>query len=198
MILDRPFKYKETPSGFYLYQDKLIISHGRLGFSVFDITKRKVVSQQKFLPEQFPLESMAIGVAGFEHFAIFAVDNFTLSDPGTKTAFRGLLVVDLDTGAILRKIPGLDPGAESIQLMGNRVFVGFNPPIWKYDLQTILSTNKAAPISVVSQLPENGMFVGKTEYDEENVYGCYNTLSPQTHQGIVKPVGFSRKDLKLD
>lgn len=196
--LNRPYRYEENPTGFYLYGNQLYISHGILGFSVFDIDQKTLIDQQSLLSEQLPLQSMAVDIAGTgDGRALIAMDNYSMSGEGEKTAFRGILVLDLSSHQIIHQVGGMDPGAESINVVGNRVIVGFEPPVWKYDLQSVLESSSAKPLAMLSLPSTLGMGIGKPSFDDVNMYGCFSQ-EQSNGQKTVRSVAVTRKELKLD
>ncbi len=172
ILTDAPLKYKQQPTALLLHGDDLFIAHGRIGYSVFNITKRQLVDARPILTDQAPLESMAVGIADIGHDqALLAIDNFSAVENG-KPALRGFLVLDLRTHEVTREIDGIDPGAESITALGDRVLVGFNPPVWSFSVENILQ-GQSAPLQRVWNFPQGGHFTGKTWMDAETYYGCF-------------------------
>lgn len=197
-LTEAPTRYKDHATGFYFYNNQFFISHGRLGFTVFDISQNKVVDQQRVFEDQLPLESMAMDIAGFGDRAILLFDNFTMTAPGKPGAFRGLAVLDLKSHAIVQKADGLDPGAESVSVIGDAVIVGINPPVWKYSLKKLLNTPTTARELILWKFPgQEGMGIKKFFFDEQYMYACFTQPKPGQFSKF-KPVVFNRKDLKLD
>ena len=191
------FGYKEHATGFYFHGNRFYISHGRLGYSVFDIQKNRLIDQRRLIPEQLPLESMAVDISGAGDKAIIAMDNFTLVKQGAP-AFRGFVVLDLNTGGVIKKVSGLDPGVESIQVVGDSVIVGFNPPVWKFNLKEILEGfGEVSPVQRVWRFPGGSHGVKKAYFDEKYMYACFLQSTPSGWYR-KKPTVFSRGELTLD
>lgn len=102
--------YKEHPQAFARYGDKVIIAHGRLGVSFFDLKKKRITNQFRLIERQSPMESMATGVVVVGRYAYVSMDNFTLVREG-KPAFRGIVVIDMESERVVSELEGMDPGA---------------------------------------------------------------------------------------
>lgn len=192
-----PFAYMQAPTGLLLNGDEIFISHGRLGFSVFNIVTHQLVDQHRILMDQLPLESMAVGIApAGPHLAVLAVDNFSMVSNG-KPAFRGFVFVDLPSHEVVGQVAGLDPGVESVNTVGDRVFVGFNPPIWGFSLSAFLNghSSASAPLWMRWSFPGQGYFFGKPYVDEKYYYGCYFDPSQIPHR---VPKVLDRAEYHLD
>lgn len=180
----------------------LVIAHGRLGISFFDITARRVSKQFRLLERQLPLESMATGIAVRGDLAYVTMDNFSLVRPGEKPPFRGLVVVDLRSQAVAAELSGLDPGADAIAAFGDRLFVSYGGmPLWKYG-NVLGGRALPSPLLYLWKYPVEGRPTGKAFVDEEHYYTCF--MHAPRYRGEnggfyrPRPMALDRKVLQLD
>lgn len=196
--IERDMKYKEHATGLVYFDGKLFLSHGRLGISVFDVASKSLVKQERLVPGQWPLESQAVDITRVGTKALIAMDNFSLVREGAPP-FRGFVVYDLPTMSVDREVPGLDPGATSIVSDGRRAVIGFDGPIWKFDVATILSSAKAAPMQLVWKYPLQGHPIGKPFMTSRYLFTCFLKAPSRPGEPFKKvPEVLLRKDLKLD
>jgi hypothetical protein len=180
--LSRELGYHEHATGLVQFDGLLFISHGRLGLSIFDPNAKRVISLEGLVPSQRPLESQAVDIALSGSTALIAMDNFSMVKEG-KPALRGFVVYDLKARRVLKEVEGLDPGATSIAISGSTVIVGFDGPIWKFDIKSIVNGGKSVkPARMIYQYPIKGEPRGKPVLDETNLYTCFRT-STETQGG---------------
>ncbi len=196
-----PMYYKQHALGFARYGDKLVIAHGRLGISVFDVRKKRLINQFRILNEQLPLESMATGISIQGRYAYVIVDNFSLVSNGSKPPFRGILVFDAETQSLLKKLDGMDPGATSVASDHDSLIVSFGGnPIWKYDLKELNGITLPEPSLRIWKFPHGGSPTGSGFMDEKYLYTCYH-FPPTPGQGGFyqkRPLSLNRQVLMID
>lgn len=167
---------EQHAQSFARYQDKLVIAHGRLGVSIFDL-KLKRVTQTIPLISQGSLESMARGVAISGQNAFVVLDSYTLVGPTQKAPFRGLVVIDLETDQVIREINNAQPGADSISADQNTLIVSFyGLPLWTYSISSILSAKNVQPKARVFKFPIDGSPKGKAFVDDKYYYTCFSQM----------------------
>jgi hypothetical protein len=164
-------RYKEHPQAFARYQNKVIIAHGRLGVSFFDLDKKQVTHQMKLVQSQLPLESMATGVTVLGKFAYVLMDNFSIAAPGQPQGFRGLIVIDMDSEAVVAQMGGMDPGADAITGFNDRLIVSFmGQPLWSY--QVSHGGNKITFTGAIKDFGSAGIPLGRASMDAKYYYTC--------------------------
>lgn len=167
---------EEHAQGFALYQDKLVIAHGRLGVSIFDL-KLKRVTLTIPLISQGNLESVARGVAVSGQHAFIVLDSYTLVSPTQKPPFRGIVVIDLKTEKVIRQIKDLPPGLDSITADQTSLVLSFyGNPLWKYSIQSVLNAKNVQPASRVFKFPLQGTPKGKALMDDKYYYTCFSQM----------------------
>ena len=198
--IDRDMKYKEHAVAMARSGNWLIIAQGRLGVSFFDVTTQKVTQNYRLVATQSPLESMATGVTIQGHYAYVAVDNFNI-DPKTNTpAFRGLVIIDMDTQKVAAQLPGIDPGVTSITSDSKTLIVDFGGiPLWKYDISRLGNQKLSEPAQRLWVFPQGASPVGHATMDATYYYTCV-TLPPTSHAGHYtrRPMAVDRHALKMD
>ncbi len=193
------FQYKEYPSGLALYKNELVISHGRLGYSIFDTVKKSIVFQTRLIPNQAPMESMATGVTVVGNQAYLVLDNFTLNEDGQPAAFRGFVVVNLDTNQIESTLDGMDPGSDAVVSDGKILVVSFmGEPLWKYDLSSIRGTKIPNPESEISIFPVVGHPTGIPSMDDTYYYTCFSKAPPNGGVFTHVPMAIERSAIHLN
>ena len=196
-----PLAYLQHASGMARYENKLVIAHGRLGVSIFDIPERRLRNQFRLLSSQLPKESQATGVTIQGHFAFLSVDSFTLNEPEDAPAFRGIVKLDLDQEAVVSEMVGLDPGAESITSDGHELLVSWGQIIWKYSFNKMdsstLSTTLPEPDIRIWSFPIKGHPEGAAAIDDKYYYTCFAFPAGNSNYSY-RPVALSRKDLHID
>lgn len=191
--------YMEHPRAFARFGDKAILAHGRLGVSFFDLKTKRIVNQFRLVQNQLPLESMAMGVTVQGNLAYVVMDNFSLVTNG-KPAFRGFVVINLDTQSVVSELDGMDPGVDSVTSIGNTLVASFmGYPIWKYDLVSLGGKSLPEPQQRISQFPGNGHPTGHAAMDDKYYYTCF-VKAPAKPGGAYKlvPLALERSALKLD
>jgi hypothetical protein len=191
--------YMEHPRAFARYGNTLIIAHGRLGLSFFDLKTRRITNQYRLLQEQLPAESMAMGVAVSGKYAYVVMDNFTMAPPGKKPAFRGVIVIDMESEQVIRELDGMDPGVDAAVADKGSLVASFGGmPVWKYNLGDLNTSTLPGPAAQIWRFPSQGHPVGKPAMDEKYYYTCF-LRAPEKPGGSYKavPVAFSRSELML-
>lgn len=179
--LGRTKAYQEHAQGWAQYKDKLIIAHGRLGLSFFDLNKKRITNQFRLLRDQAPLESMAMGVTVQGRFAYVVMDNFSLTRPPAKTAFRGIIIVDMESEKVVAQIPGLDPGATHVMSDKKGLIVSYGgSTYWKFDLQPN-GMVALDPSAIRPKFPYRGHPTGTSSMDSKYIFSCY--LKAPEYQG---------------
>lgn len=171
-----PLAYHQHAMGFARYGEKVIIAHGRLGVAFFDLRQNRVTNELPLVPGQSPLESTATGVTVQGRYAYVVMDNFSLVPRG-KPAFRGVVVIDMETEKVIAELDGMDPGATSISSDANHLIVSFGGfPVWVYSLQRIHASSGGRlpqPLKRVWMFPMPGHPTGVATFDSKYYYTCY-------------------------
>ncbi len=201
-LLSRPYKDEEHPRAFAKYKNKLVIAHGRLGVSFFDLTTKKVTRSFQVVPSWRPLESMVNGITVSGRYAFAALDNYSLVGDHDKPAFRGIVVIDLETESVVSELDGMDPGAESITSDNNVAIVSFyGQPLWKYSVMGLSKASTLpAPLKRFWKFPIDGKQDGMASMDDKYYYTCFSRM-PKPGEGsyfINVPMAFDRHVLMLD
>jgi hypothetical protein len=179
---DGRFGDEEHAKAMALYQDKLIIAHGRLGISFFNLKSKQVTKTLKLI-SQGSLESMAQGVTVSGKYAFVVLDSYTLVPPTQKGAFRGIVVIDMETEQIAREIGDLPPGLDSIASDENSLVLSFyGKPLWKYAISDVLGAKKIQPKARVFKFSLDGSPKGKAFMDSKYYYSCFSQ-APAAGQG---------------
>ena len=145
-----PFMDRQHPEAFALYRNKIIIAHGRFGVSFFDINTGRITNQYMLATKQEALESMATGVAVSGKYAYVVMDSYTLVDKNETPAFRGLVVIDMETEQVVSELGGIDPGTDSVAADATNVIVSFmGQPLWKYSAQSLHANTLPSPLKRV-------------------------------------------------
>lgn len=196
--------HKQHAQAMARYRDKLIIAHGRLGVSFFDLKSRRVTRQFPLLEWQRPLESMATGVAIRGSTAYVVMDNFHVTRPGDKVkVFRGLILIDMDSESVTAELGGMDPGADSVAADERKLLVSFGGmPIWKFNLDSLVGNGLADPESNLWRYPVNGHPIGAAALDDKYYYTCFSKAPsyPGENGGFYRkvPMALNRAELMLD
>ena len=184
--------WRKKASGFILKDNKAIISHGTLGFSILELSSGQF---QKILPMPTVSSAQDITLLNSET-AIVAVDN------DDEAAFRGLYLMDLKSLEIVKQIKIDNAFSSSVRILdNNRLMLGFFNAIWKFDLnKTIVATKEPFPTRRAWKFPDLYLtdMKGKVFYDEKYLYGCFNTMDSQTNVRRIKPLATDLHVLKLD
>jgi len=200
-ILNRPLGDEEHPQAFALYKNKLIIAHGRLGVSFFDLDTKQITRAYAVAQGQYPLQSVVKGISVSGRYAYAVLDSYTLVDQHEKPAFRGIAVIDMENENTVAELDGMDPGADSVISDDRVAIVSFyGQPLWKYSVSSLQSSKLPQPLKRVWKFPVEGHPTGKAAIDTENYYTCYSKM-PEPGQGpyfIKVPMVLNRKVLFLD
>ncbi|MFN9068988.1 MAG: hypothetical protein ACK5V3_17315, partial [Bdellovibrionales bacterium] len=139
--LGLPLDDDEHPRAFARYKNKLIIAHGRLGLTLFDLNSHKIINNFKVATQQSPLESVVNGVTVSGSHAIGVVDSYSIVGPNQKPAFQGLVIIDLDSEKIVSELNGLPPGVDGIVSDEKTVIVSFyGTPLWKFSIESLFKS----------------------------------------------------------
>ncbi|MBY0471795.1 hypothetical protein K2X30_11565 [bacterium] len=164
------------PTGMVFYKNKLVISHGRLGVTVFDLVSKKVVRQAELVSAQLPLESMAMAITSQGSKAYIALDSYTLVRGGT-SPFKGVVLFNMDTLQVEAELTGLDPGVNMVLSDSKNLIVGYwGLPIWKYDLSKVRALSMPNPEKRVWSWPEDGFLKGTPTIDAKYYYSCFQPV----------------------
>lgn len=187
---DRELRYREHATAMALYHGRLFITHGRLGLTIFDLGSRSLVAEIPLARSQLPLESQArdISISGGQGY--IAMDSFSMVENGAP-AFRGVAVVNLDAQSVEAELPGLDPGAESIQASEGKLWIGFDGPLWTF-------TTSLKPVSQpIYAYPGGGHPIGKGSIEGDAFYSCMIQPSGTGHgHGRLVPRALSLEALQ--
>jgi hypothetical protein len=193
-----PWAYYEHARGFARYQDKLVIAHGRLGVSIFNLKTQRLSNQFRVLERQLPMESAALHVAVSGNRAYIVFDNISVSNQ----AFRGIVIVDLDQEKVISELNGMDPGADAVVTDGKSLIVSFwGLPLWKYSLAALdrAQSTIPEPQNRIAQFPVKGHPLGKPFIDDNFYYSCYRIEPEKRGEAIMLGgVALDRKALRLD
>ena len=196
-----PLEFMEHARGFARYGDKLIIAHGRLGVSFFNMKTFRITNQLRLLDRYRPRESSAMDVAVSGKNAYVVFDDFTVSNDPGRSAFRGVVVVDMETEKVISELDGMDPGVDAVVTDGKSLIVSFwGLPIWKYSLGDLSSARSLPnPERRLWKFPYRGHPIGKPAMDEAHYYTCFRHNSENRGEPPrFKPVALDRKALMLD
>lgn len=172
--LNRNLVFKEHATRMTLVGEKIFISHGRLGVTVFDLATRSIIQRIPLLQSQLPLESMATGIVYAANEVFVILDNYTLTVPNQEPAFRGFVVLDPETGAVRRELRGLDPGTDSVVTDGTNLLVSYyGMPLWKYTLKSMRGNKLRKPAGIYFNFGEKGHPTGAPYLDEKYLHTCY-------------------------
>lgn len=202
--INGPLAYKEHSEGFARAGDTLIIAHGRLGVSFFNIKTKRLTNQYRLLRSQLPLESMATGVSVQGDLAFVVMDNFHVTKPGDGVKiFRGILIINMKTQQVVRELGGMDPGADAILTDSHKVIVSFGGiPIWKYGMSSLKTQTPLEPEYRLWKFPLKGHPTGTPAMDEKYYYTCYLKAPsyPGENGGYYRniPMVLDRRTLFLD
>lgn len=192
--------WEQHPTQMARYQDKLIMAHGRLGMSVFDLKSKAIVYQSLLAQGRLPLESKVTGVTVLGDKAYFILDSFSILDAHTRPQpFQGVIVMNLKTYAIEAELDGLEPGSDAAFAYEGRLVISmYGIPLLKYDVSRLKGTKLPGPIARISHFPDEGRWLGKPQLDGENVYTCFQVIPEDVHGEIVwRPRVWKRSDLRL-
>lgn len=131
--------YMQHAQSFARDGNRLIIAHGRLGISVFDMQTKTIAAMIPLLGWQLPYESMAMGIAISGRTAYIGMDNFHLGSlPSGQPVFHGVITMDLDSMKVTSEMTGLDIGVTDMLVDSKVLIANYGGlPIWKYSLSSI-------------------------------------------------------------
>lgn len=189
----RELRYKEHPTDMLIYQGKVYLSHGRQGLTVLDATSGEFLKQINPLGDQVPFESQATAIGRIGSNIILIWDNFSLSRPGKKKAFRGFTVYDtLKSEFSIIRGP-LDPGNVSLNIDQQKMYVGFSGIFHEYDFRKLSSRRRLRADKLHYAFPDRAKPYRRSLITESNVIGCWSFPG----DGVVKrvPYVFNRKEI---
>lgn len=135
--------YRMHARGFHYFNNRFYIAQGRMGLTVFNIATESF-ERQIPLVQQGPLESQAMGIAAKGEQAIIVMDSFSLVKEGEKPPLRGFVFFDMKRQKVTKVTGGMDPAAETVEVLGDEVFVRFHPPVHRFRWSQLLSDQKVA------------------------------------------------------
>jgi hypothetical protein len=199
-----PYDFEQAPAAFAKYGNTLIIAHGRLGVSFFDLEAKRITNQYRVLGFQFPLESMVTSVAIQGNLAYLGVDSFTLVPDGNPDPFEGVLVINMDTQQVVTQLGGMSAAAQSVLVDDQDLLVQFTGQVmWRFDRSSIQGTKTPDPVKriwvwPVDGHPAHGSF---PTMDSKYIYTCYAFApsSPSDNNGFYRfhPLALNRAQLLL-
>lgn len=200
--ISTPLRYMEHARAMARYHDKLIIAHGRLGVSFFDLKLKRITNQFRLLSSQLPLESIAMGVTVQGNTAYIVMDNFHVTRPEDGVSvFTGIITVDLENETVLAEMSGMDPGADSVISDGSKVIVSFGGiPIWKYAINTLNGGRRLPePEARLWKYPVPGAPTGAASLDDKYYYTCYEKAPAHPGGRYTRvPFALDRHAMNLD
>jgi len=193
-----PMMYKQHAMAMALWNNQLIIAHGRLGVSIFDLQKKHIVKQIPLVQELLPLESMAMGVTVQGNTAYVVMDNFTLGEYQGQQPFRGVITIDLPSQQVTRQLDGLDPGADKIIADNKTLVISFGGnPIWRYDLSSFAGSKLPTATDLIWKMPVKGWPMALPFMDDKYYYTCYAKKPATGSTYINVPMALDRATMHL-
>lgn len=200
--ISTPIQYMENARAMARYHDKLVIAHGRLGVSFFDLKEKRVTNQFRLLKWQMPLESIAMGVTVQGNTAYLVMDNFHVPRPEDGiSVFTGIITINLDTETVDAEMAGMDPGADSVIADGSKVIVSFGGiPVWKYALSALNGGKRLPePETRLWRYPIKGAPTGAASLDDKYYYTCFEKAPPSPGGRYTRiPLALDRHAIELD
>lgn len=194
------FGSEQQPQSFARYDDKLVIAHGRLGVSFFDLSSKTITNQFSLDQDQRPLESEATGITVDGKNAYVSMSNYTIVDVGTQ-AFRGIVKLDLEKEQIASKFNVLDPGADAVVNDGKSLLVSFGGDlIWKYALKDFSTAGHTPRVERrIYNFPDRGHPTGTPALDSKYYLSCYAQAPAHAGEHFkYVPKALDRKQIQLD
>lgn len=194
------FADDEHPRAFAKFENQLIIAHGRLGLSFFDLRTKRMIRTVSVAQSHLPLESTVNGVTVSGQYAYAVLDSYSVVGPREKPAFQGIVRVDMITEKVVSELDGMGSGAESITSDGKVAIVSFyGAPLVKYSLSKLHSTRLPSPSSRLLVFPEDGYPVGKAAMDDKYYYTCFlQKARAGSHHAKRVSLVLDRQVLRLD
>jgi hypothetical protein len=178
-----------------------VIAHGRLGVSFFDLKTKKISRSVRVALSRQPLESVVNGITISGKYAYAVLDSYNLVGPHDRPAFRGLVIIDLETESVVSELDGMDPGADSVVADDKVAIVSFyGQPLWKYSLSSLMRSVLPMPMRRVWRFPIEGHPTGKASMDDQYYYTCFSRM-PKDGEGpyfIKVPMVLDRRTLMLN
>ena len=175
--------------------NRLLIAHGTLGVSVFDLIEQALVSTLDVNRGE-RLKGMAVDVdfdaAG--KVAYVLVDNYQINPIKPSQEFRGILLYDLQNLRLVKRLLGLDPGATSFSIERDQMLISFGGmPFWKLQLPLGDQDQLADSAQLVWDFGREGHSIGHFASDAEYVWTCHRESS----RSPVLPALYTRDQLGL-
>ena len=173
---DNRYDDEQHPQAMALYQNNLVIAHGRLGVSIFDLNLKRPTKTIPLI-SQGSLESMAKGIAVSGQYAFVVLDSYTLVNANQKVPFRGIVVIDMQTESVIKEIGNLPPGLESITADQNSLVLSFyGMPLWRYSITSVLSSKNVQPAARIFKFPLEGSPKNKAMMDDKYYFTCFSKI----------------------
>ena len=189
----QPLEYKQHAQAMVRYGNKLVIAHGRLGVSIFDLTSKTITHEIPFLQSQLPQESMAMGLSVQGSSIYVLMDSFTLNGPYDNPAFRGFIILDMNSEQVSKQLNGLDPGGASLASAGSKMVVSFyGSPIWLFDANNM--KRFPHPQADIFRFLTPGHPTGSAVMDDKYYYTCFMKAPTQLGgQASYVPLALDRR-----
>lgn len=169
----------DRATGMAFYGKQLVISHGFLGYSIYDTEQHKIVYEADVLREQLPHESILTAVTVLGDQAIFTAMGGTMPAPWQPEAFSGFVIVDLKTRKEVKKVTGLDPGSETIHIVDGKVIVNFGAFLHVFKLEDVLNKKSVRIQRIIFNQDPAGSYFGQFDVRGSKIYGCFHLRNPQ-------------------
>jgi hypothetical protein len=193
--------YREHATRMAIFENMAFISHGRRGLSVFNLDSKENVAEIALIPQQLPFESQATSVTVAGGKVLVLMDNFSMVPRDQKQAFRGIIVIDAKTLKVESELDGMDPGADSMNVVGDDLLVSYmGMPIWKVRLADLKGKKFPKVRNYISKFGIAGHPIGAAYVDEKYYHTCFNKHpeTPEDEQVITRTVeSLERAPLKL-
>lgn len=191
-------KYRQHPTAMIRSGNQILISHGRLGVTVFDLATRSITKRVALLQSQMA-ESEAVGLTLAQGKIFVLMDSFTLPSPGNPPVFQGLIVIDPATMTVEKELAGMDPGASEVVAMNDGLLISYlGMPLWKFRYQDLNGTKLPRPRAVVFSFGMAGHPTGRLLVDDTYIHGCFMKMPDAPGGRVVNiPRSLLRTDLKL-
>jgi len=164
---------QESPWAIGRVGHTLIIAHGTLGITLFDLRTRQLQNVIDINKGQ-KVKGMAQDVMTQNNDVYVLVDNYQMNPLKPSQEFRGLLKIDLNTRLIAARFSGLDPGATSASWFDETILISFGGmPVWKLQLPLTTTTPLANVAQLVTDFARKGHAVGHLSFDDDFVWSCH-------------------------
>lgn len=201
--LDRVLDLKEHAQALVQFESKLIIAHGRLGVTFFDLEQKKATKQIQLATKQLPYESMATGITRRANQVVVVMDNYHLADPRSgRVLFRGLITLDAKAESVISEQSGLDPGADALVSDERYLVVSYGGiPIWRYLWDSLQLGSKLPAHRHIFVSGVKGRPTGRPYLDEKYYHTCFfrppRVRGENGGQHVRVPLSVDRLDFGL-